>query len=74
RRIGPGAGFGELALLLGRPRSATVTAVTELALASLGRAEFAWLVRKSGETMGELRARTAHYVGDVGLGTAVRGA
>lgn len=74
RRIGPGTGFGELALLLGRPRSATVTAVTELVLATLGRAEFAWLVRKSGETMGELRARTAHYVGDVGLGTAVRGA
>ena len=73
-RIGPGAGFGELALLYGRPRSATVTAVTDLVLAGLGRNEFAWLVRKSGETMGEFRARTAHYVGAAGLGTEVRGA
>ena len=73
-RIGPGAGFGELALLYGRPRSATVTAVTDLVLAALGRNEFAWLVRKSGETMGEFRARTAHYVGSAGLGTEVRGA
>ncbi len=74
RRMSPGAGFGELALLFGRPRSATVTAATDLVLASLGRAEFAWLVQRSGETMGELRARTAHYVEAAGLGAAVRGA
>lgn len=73
-RIGPGAGFGELALLYGRPRSATVTAVSDLTLAALGRSEFAWLVKTSGETMGEFRARTAHYVGAAGLGAAVRGA
>lgn len=73
RRLGPGAGFGELALLFGRPRSATVTAVTDLVLAALGREEFAWLVRTSGETMGEFRARTAHYVSAAGLGTAVGG-
>ncbi len=71
-RIGPGAGFGEMALLFGRPRSATVTAVTDLNLAGLGRSEFAWLVKTSGETMGEFRARTAHYVGGAGLGEAVR--
>jgi len=74
RRLDPGAGFGELALLYGRPRSATVTALTDLVLASLRRDEFAWLVRTSGETMGEFRARTAHYVGSAGLGTEVRGA
>jgi CRP-like cAMP-binding protein len=73
-RLGEGAGFGELALLFGRPRSATVTAVTDLELAALGRNEFAWLVRTSGETMGEFRARTAHYVGAAGLGAAVGGA
>ena len=73
-RIGPGAGFGELALLLGRPRSATVTAVTDLTLAALARNEFDWLVRESGETVGEFKARTAHYVGAAGLGAAVRGA
>ncbi len=73
-RLGPGAGFGELALLFGRPRSATVTALSDMTLAALGRNEFAWLVRTSGETKGEFRARTAHYVDAAGLGAAVRGA
>jgi putative peptide zinc metalloprotease protein len=72
-RIGPGGGFGDLALLFGRPRSATVTAVTDLVLAGLGRNEFTWLVQRSGETIGEFRARTAHYVGAAGLGAAVGG-
>ncbi|MEX2046477.1 MAG: cyclic nucleotide-binding domain-containing protein [Chloroflexota bacterium] len=74
RRLGRGDGFGELALLFGRPRSATVTAVTDLVLATLARNDFARLVSASGETLGEFRARTAHYVGSAGLGSAVGGA
>ena len=58
----------------GRPRTATVVAQTDLSLAALGRKEFGWLVHASGETVGEFRARTAHYVGSAGLGAAVRGA
>ena len=70
RRLGPGDGFGELALLFGGPRTATVTAVTDLILAGLTRSDFARLVRGSGETVGEFRERTGHYVG-AGLGGAV---
>jgi len=74
RRLGRGDGFGELSLLFGRPRSATVTAVTDLVVAVLARNDFARLVSASGETLGEFRARTAHYVGSAGLGSAVGGA
>jgi CRP-like cAMP-binding protein len=72
RQLARGDGFGELALLLGEPRSATVTALTDLVLAGLGRDDFLRLVRSSGEKAGEFRARTAHYVG-AGLGSASRG-
>lgn len=74
RRLRRGDGFGELALLFGVPRTATVTAATDLALAGLARADFARLVRGSGEKLGEFRARTAHYVGAAGIGSAVGGA
>jgi len=72
RKLARGDGFGELSLLLGEPRSATVTALTDLALAGLGREDFLRLVRSSGEKAGEFRARTAHYVG-AGLGSETRG-
>lgn len=73
RTLGPGDGFGELALLFGGPRTATVTADTELVLATLARADFGRLVQGSGETVGEFRERTGHYVG-AGLGGSVAGA
>ncbi|MEP6695140.1 MAG: cyclic nucleotide-binding domain-containing protein, partial [Chloroflexota bacterium] len=72
RRLGRGEAFGELALLYGHPRTATVTAQTDLVVAGLAREDFQRLVRSSREKTGEFRARTAHYVG-AGLGAATRG-
>ncbi|HEV2010038.1 MAG TPA: cyclic nucleotide-binding domain-containing protein [Candidatus Limnocylindria bacterium] len=73
RTLGPGDGFGELALIFGVPRTATVTAKGPLVVGVLGRPDFAALVAASGETMRDFRARTGHYVG-AGLGGAVGGA
>jgi len=42
--IGPGAVFGELGILDGKPRSATVTAVTDMVIAVLDRASLRRLV------------------------------
>jgi len=73
RTLGPGDGFGELSLIFGVPRTATVTAKGALVVGVLGRPDFAALVTASGETMRDFRARTGHYVG-AGLGGAVGGA
>jgi len=71
RTLGPDQDFGELALLFGTPRTASVRAVTEVALMGLARKDFATLVKTSGETMGRFRERTAHYESAPGLGSAV---
>ena len=73
RTLGPGDGFGELSLIFGVPRTATVTAKGPLVVGVMGRPDFAALVTASGESMRDFRARTGHYVG-AGLGGAVEGA
>jgi CRP-like cAMP-binding protein len=73
RTLGAGDGFGELSLIFGVPRTATVTAKGPLVVGVLGRPDFAALVTASGESMRDFRARTGHYVG-AGLGGAVGGA
>ena len=73
RTLGPGDGFGELSLIFGVPRTATVTATGPLVVGVLGRPDFAALVTASGESVRDFRSRTGHYVG-AGLGGAVGGA
>ena len=45
--LGPGKGFGELALLLNAPRSATVTTTSETEVVSIDRKTFATLLDES---------------------------
>ncbi|HKG35951.1 MAG TPA: cyclic nucleotide-binding domain-containing protein, partial [Solirubrobacterales bacterium] len=47
RTLGPGASFGEIALLHGIQRTATVRAQTELELLELDRSDFIWAVTGS---------------------------
>jgi CRP-like cAMP-binding protein len=54
RRLGPDDVFGELGLLTGAPRSATVTAETDGVLLALGRRDFLALVGRTATLRGRL--------------------
>lgn len=57
--VGPGASFGELALLDGEPRSASVIATDEVSVAVLGVRMFRTLLREFPEMAFELMAALA---------------
>jgi voltage-gated potassium channel len=56
--LGPGSFFGEMALISGEPRSATVTAATEVSLLSLYSEDFQMLSSSNPE-IAEVIRRTA---------------
>ena len=58
--IGPGSGFGELALLERAPRNATVVADTDMELVVVGRREFAAMLDEVFGFARKMLAGTAH--------------
>ena len=60
--LGPGEFFGELALLTGAPRAATVTAESELEVLVLSRREFRTLLAESHRVTMKMLERLAERV------------
>jgi CRP-like cAMP-binding protein len=68
RELGPGDYFGEISMIDGKPRSATVSATSELTTFVIPHAQFAELVRREAELAsallvglcGRLREAEAH--------------
>jgi CRP/FNR family cyclic AMP-dependent transcriptional regulator len=58
--LGPGSGFGELALLEDAPRNATVVADTDMELVVIGQREFAGLLDEVRGFARKMLAGTAH--------------
>ena len=63
RSLGPGEGFGEIALLRDVPRTATITAATELDLRALERDDFLTAVTGQAESRDRAEAMIASRVG-----------
>lgn len=62
RELGPGDGFGEIALLRDIPRTATVTAVTDLALKGLERDDFLSAVTTHGEALDQAEQVVSRFL------------